>query len=136
MAIRPRAWERVVDVLPQIFPVNYALSGRMIVFRTAPGTELSYAPMTKVAFEIDDYAAPTGVGWSVMVQGVAHDATEALDDISWTARGATPRWPGVKAHWIAISSDKVTGRRFRLVRMSEHERASTRASILPVCGAP
>src|SRR6266542_703777 len=97
MAIRPRAWERVVDVLPQIFPVNYALSGRMIVFRTAPGTELSYAPMTKVAFEIDDYDAPTGVCWSVMVQGVPHDALEALDDSPGRLAGRHPaRRPGVK----------------------------------------
>ena len=86
----------------------------MIVFRTAPGTELSYAPMTKVAFEIDAYDAPTGVCWSEMVQGVPHDATEALDDISWTARGATLR-PLARRQGprIAISSDKVTGRRFR-----------------------
>jgi hypothetical protein len=106
----------VVEGQPQIFPVNYALKDRIIVFRTAPGTKLSYAPMSNVAFEIDDYDASSGVGWSVMVQGVAQDATIALDDVSWAARGATPHplAPGVRAHRIAISSEKVTGRRFRI----------------------
>jgi nitroimidazol reductase NimA-like FMN-containing flavoprotein (pyridoxamine 5'-phosphate oxidase superfamily) len=104
----------MVEGQPQIFPVNYAVMNRIIVFRTAPGTKLSYAPTSKVAFEIDDYDASTGVGWSVLVQGVALDATSALDDISWTARGAVPHplAPGEKAHRIAISPEQVTGRRF------------------------
>ena len=44
----------VVDEKPQIFPINYALQDRIIVFRTAPGTKLSYAPSSNVAFEIDE----------------------------------------------------------------------------------
>src|SRR5207248_6454532 len=54
----------VVERQPQIFPVNYALKDRIIVFRTAPGTKLSYAPSSNVAFEIDGYDASSGVGWS------------------------------------------------------------------------
>lgn len=106
----------VVDEKPQIFPVNYALQDRIIVFRTAPGTKLSYAPSSNVAFEIDEYNSESGVGWSVVVQGVAQDATTALDDISWTARGANPHpvAPGVRTHRIAIDSQKITGRQFRI----------------------
>jgi uncharacterized protein len=103
----------VVDGQPQIFPVNYALNGRIIAFRTAAGSKLSFAPKSKVSFEIDKY--DSGVGWSVMVQGVAVDATEAFDDVSWAARGAAPRplAPGAKPHWVAIEASKITGRRFR-----------------------
>jgi nitroimidazol reductase NimA-like FMN-containing flavoprotein (pyridoxamine 5'-phosphate oxidase superfamily) len=106
----------VVDGQPQIFPVNYAMNGRIIAFRTAAGSKLSHAPASKVCFEIDEYDSSAGVGWSVMVQGVAVDATEAFDDVSWAARGAAPRplAPGAKPHWVAIEASKITGRRFRV----------------------
>jgi hypothetical protein len=35
---------------------------RIITFRTAPGTKLAHAPGSRVAFEIDDYDAFTGLG--------------------------------------------------------------------------
>jgi len=105
----------VAEGQPQIFPVNYAMSARIISFRTAPGTKLSYAPSSKVAFEVDDYSPETGVGWSVMVQGIAYDATESLDDVSWTARGAMPHpmAPGEKVHRVAVDPQQITGRRFQ-----------------------
>jgi uncharacterized protein len=105
----------VVEGQPQIFPVNYAMSGRIIAFRTGAGSKLSHAPGSKVCFEIDEYDSSAGVGWSVMVQGVAVDATESLDDVSWAARAATP-WPlapGAKPFRVAIEPSKITGRRFR-----------------------
>ena len=106
----------VVAGQPLIFPVNYALSHRVVTFRTAHGTKLANAPGTNVAFEIDEYDALTGVGWSVLVQGVGVDATTALDDVSWTARGGTPHplAPGVKIHRLAIKPTSITGRRFSL----------------------
>ena len=106
----------VVDGQPLIFPVNYALSHRVVTFRTAHGTKLANAPGTNVAFEIDDYNASTRIGWSVLVQGVGVDATTALDDVSWTARGGTPHplAPGVKIHRLAIKPTSITGRRFSL----------------------
>jgi uncharacterized protein len=105
----------VVDGQPQIFPVNYALHERIITFRTGSGTKVSNAPGSKVCFEIDGYEPSAGAGWSVMVQGVAIDATDAFDDVSWAARAAAP-WPlapGAKPFRIAIEPSKITGRRFR-----------------------
>jgi len=105
----------VIDGQPQIFPVNHAMSDRIIAFRTGSGTKLSHAPGSKVCFEIDEYDSSTGVGWSVMVQGVAVDATESFDDVSWATRAAAP-WPfapGKKPFWIGIEPSKITGRRFR-----------------------
>jgi len=106
----------VVDGQPLILPVNYAMSDRIITFMTAPGAKLTNAPRSKVAFEIDGYDAASGSGWSVLVQGVAVDATVAGDDISWTARGATPHpaAPGIRVHRLAVDPTAITGRRFAL----------------------
>jgi uncharacterized protein len=100
---------------PQIFPVNYGVGAGMIVFRTRSGTRLSYSPESSVAFEVDEYDASTGSGWSVMVQGIAHDVTDAGDDFSWAARGVEVHSlvPGA-THMIAIEASQVTGRRFQL----------------------
>jgi nitroimidazol reductase NimA-like FMN-containing flavoprotein (pyridoxamine 5'-phosphate oxidase superfamily) len=105
----------VIDGQPQIFPVNYAMSGRIVALRTGSGTKLYHAPGSKVCFEIDEYDPSTGAGWSVMVPGVAVDATDAFDDVSWAARAAVP-WPlapGAKPFRIAIEPTQITGRRFR-----------------------
>jgi uncharacterized protein len=106
----------VVDGQPQIFPVNYGMSGRIVAFRTASGSKLSHAPNSKVSFEIDEYDPLTGAAWSVMVQGVAVDATEAFDDVSWAARAVAP-WslaPGAKPYLLAIEPSLITGRRFQV----------------------
>jgi hypothetical protein len=51
-----------------------------------------------------------------MVQGVARDATDSFDDVSWAARAAAP-WPlapGAKPYRVAIDPIQITGRRFRI----------------------
>lgn len=76
----------VVDAEQEIFPVNYGLRVGAVVFRTAPGTKLSFAPGAHVAFEIDEYDSQIGVGWSVIVHGIAYDVTDAADDFSSAVR--------------------------------------------------
>ncbi|HKA48103.1 MAG TPA: pyridoxamine 5'-phosphate oxidase family protein [Candidatus Dormibacteraeota bacterium] len=104
-----------VDERPQVFPVTYAISGRMVAFRTAPGTKLANAPMSHVAFEVDDYDSATGVGWSVMVKGIAYETTDAVDRDSLEVRRqlVRPMAPGKRDRWVAIRPDEITGRRFR-----------------------
>ncbi|HZT65516.1 MAG TPA: pyridoxamine 5'-phosphate oxidase family protein [Acidimicrobiales bacterium] len=99
-----------------IFPVNYSSSGEAVVFRTSPGLKLDAMPLGRVAFEIDGIDRGAGRAWSVVVQGVAHDITDALDDASQELRSATvvPLAPGERMHWIQIRADEVTGRSFRL----------------------
>ena len=100
---------------PEIFPVNYAFKSGTVVLRTAPGTKLSEAPGSHVAFEIDEYDPESGVGWSVIVHGRAREVTNEADDFSWAARGAhvTPLAPGEKSRRLAIEAEAVSGRRFR-----------------------
>ena len=104
----------VVQGRPAIFPVNYALCDRVIAIRTALGAKMTHAPGTRVAFEIDGFDPLSGTGWSVLVQGRAVDATTALDDVSWTSRGATPHpaAPGARVYRLAIEAETVSGRAF------------------------
>lgn len=103
-----------VDGVPEIFPVNYATDGSTVVFRTAEGTRLQRAVTTKVAFEVDDWNPETGVGWSVVVKGVAHGITTGIDPFAMALRSrrVIPLAPGTRESWIAIYPSLITGRRF------------------------
>ncbi len=101
---------------PLIFPVNYAADDRAVVFRTAPGMKLTEAPMSKVAFEIDEVDTAAGTAWSVMVQGVAYEITSTLDRLSERLRELVvePMAPGERKNWVAVMRREISGRRFRL----------------------
>ena len=103
----------VRDGQPLIFPINYAVSHNIVTFRTGPGTKLDHTPGAAVAFEIDGYDHGTNESWSVLVQGLAVDATNGMDEVSWLARAAIPRpiGPGAKLHRLAIAPHTITGRR-------------------------
>jgi nitroimidazol reductase NimA-like FMN-containing flavoprotein (pyridoxamine 5'-phosphate oxidase superfamily) len=105
----------VVDGRPIVFPVNYALEGDSVVFRTAPGTKLSGAALGHVAFEIDEVDTATETGWSVIVQGVGTEITSTLDERSEQLRAleVQPWVPGQLAHWVGILPQSITGRRLR-----------------------
>ena len=62
----------IVDGHPEVFPVNFVLQRRSIVFRTAGGTKLWGAITAKpVAFEIDGYDSHEQTAWSVVARGEA-----------------------------------------------------------------
>lgn len=98
---------------PAIFPVNYALDGEAIVFRTAPGTKLSAGPRSPVAFEIDDFDRDRRTGWSVVVVGRLEEVTETdgrtLDRV--TRLPVEPWSGGDKPHWMRLVPDRISGRR-------------------------
>src|SRR4029079_12096855 len=55
---------------PAIFPVNFVVQRRTVLFRTAEGAKLFSAVMNnRVAFEADDHNVSEG--WSVIVTGSA-----------------------------------------------------------------
>jgi nitroimidazol reductase NimA-like FMN-containing flavoprotein (pyridoxamine 5'-phosphate oxidase superfamily) len=98
-----------IDVLP----VNYAMDGYSVVFRTAAGEKLGAALMEQaVAFEIDELYPASRSGWSVLVKGTA----EPVDDQSSLERlgslGLEP-WagPDQRDHWVRIRPFEITGRR-------------------------
>lgn len=115
--LQQRRWGRLAAALenwPAVLPMNYVFDGDDIVMKTSPGSKLAEAPMTPVAFEIDD-ADPDGHwGWSVLVQGPAFDITSAVDETSVRLRNAELKtWaPGRKEHWIRIAAMRISGRSF------------------------
>jgi nitroimidazol reductase NimA-like FMN-containing flavoprotein (pyridoxamine 5'-phosphate oxidase superfamily) len=104
----------IADGRAEIFPVNYAVHDHLIAFRTAPGTKLVPEVMWAAAFEIDGVDSGTGVGWSVIAHGIAHDVTEADTPTAQVARRllVRPMAPGPKTHLVAIEPVEVSGRRF------------------------
>ncbi len=101
-----------VDGQPEIFPVNYVVQHRTVLFRTAEGTKLvSTAINNRVLFEVDDHNV--GEGWSVIVRGRARslrtneqiEEAESAQLLPWT--------PSEKTHYVRVTPERVTGRRFR-----------------------
>jgi hypothetical protein len=99
-----------------IYPVNYALDGNAIVFRTAEGTKLVEVALSgRVAFEVDGFNAEAHQAWSVVVKGDAVQL-DHFDDI-YRAEGLVlvPWGPGEKSCFVRITPRRVTGRRFRIL---------------------
>ncbi len=103
---------------PMILPVNYALVGEVVVFRTGEGPKLDGSRNTKVVFEVDRVDADSQDGWSVLVKGVAQEIPD-VDD--WFAdelrQAASPTWlPVAPGHFVRIDPTLISGRRIPLVR--------------------
>jgi len=105
----------LVEGRPVILPVNYAVDGETIVFRTAEETVLNQVALQAVAFEVDRIDETSRTGWSVLAQGVAQDVSQAIDTKSERLRAlALVSWaPGQRHRWFGIKADVLTGRRLR-----------------------
>ena len=105
----------VVDGQPMVLPVNYAVHGDVVVFRTGEGSMLGAAHATKVAFEVDDVDTDAGSGWSVVVQGVTEEISGTGDWFAETLRAhAGPTWiPAPTVHYVCIRPHVISGRRLR-----------------------
>ena len=96
---------------PDIFPINYVVQHRTVLFRTAEGTKLvSTAINHDVLFEADDHNVAEG--WSVIVKGMATIVRDD-DDFEEAERAQLLPWIAtVKQHYVRIRPLSVTGRRF------------------------
>ena len=100
-----------VNALPAVFPVNFVLFGRRVVFRTGKGTKLDAAVRRAVvAFEVDHFDAVYHSGWSVLVVGQADDITDNLEMIGGDGQ-LRPWADGERDHYVAIQANIVSGRR-------------------------
>ena len=108
------------EVQPIIFPVNYFFDEGIVTFRTGPGTKLDLAPGAPVCFEIDGWDRDTGIGWSVVVKGIAHDLTNPRGAPTGRVRfwPVRPLAPGSREHWIGVWANEITGRWFRATTWS------------------
>ncbi|OBC00376.1 pyridoxamine 5'-phosphate oxidase [Mycobacterium sp. 852013-50091_SCH5140682] len=100
-----------VDGEPEIFPVNFAVQRRTVLFRTAGGTKLVSAAINNhVLFEADDHVATDG--WSVIVRGVAQ-TLRSDEELEEAERAQLYPWTATtKKHYVRIRPLRVTGRRF------------------------
>jgi nitroimidazol reductase NimA-like FMN-containing flavoprotein (pyridoxamine 5'-phosphate oxidase superfamily) len=110
---------RLVDEV-HITPINYAVDGGTLLFRTAEGNKLLAVVMgSEVAFEIDRYGEESAR--SVVVRGVARLLPE---DEAHRAENVPLRpWvPTLKYNVVEIQPKVVSGRAFELSRPWLHLR--------------
>jgi len=99
-----------VDGQPEIFPINFVVQHRTVLFRTAEGTKLVSAAINdQVLFEADDHGVTEG--WSVIVKGQAR-ILHTDEEIGEAERAQLLPWTAtVKQHYVRIRPLSVTGRR-------------------------
>jgi uncharacterized protein len=103
-----------VDALPAVLPVNFAVVGEDVVFRTNAGAKLDAAIANNVvAFEADGVDPVYQTGWSVLVQGMAREVVEA-DQVAEMRKAPLRAWAGNgRDRFVRIPTQRVTGRRIR-----------------------
>ncbi len=95
-----------------VLPVNFALSGRTIVFRTAPDTLLALHADARLSFEVDHFDEALGTGWSVLVRGHAQQVRDERDVQRLENATVLQPWaPGARDVYVRISPTHISGRR-------------------------
>jgi uncharacterized protein len=99
---------------PEIFPVNFMVTGETVVFRTAPGTKLrSLLKGTLVAFEVDGMNPYATEVWSVVIKGRPESFDG--DQARLQEEGGPDHDPwqsGLKEHLMQVRPADISGRRF------------------------
>lgn len=103
--------------LPVIFPVNYAVDGDRIIFRSESGSILSAAIAGDVAcLQVDDHDTFDHTGWSVMATGRLGEIEDQAE-LDRLHHLALPAWrPMSRPHYLSLSVELLTGRRLNPVR--------------------
>ena len=95
-----------------ILPVNFAVTGRTIVFRTAPDTLLAVYGNAQVGFEVDHLDETLREGWSVLVHGHAHKVTDEREVKQLEVRTRLEPWAaGPRDVYVRITPTRISGRR-------------------------
>ena len=102
---------------PEIFPINFVVDGRSLVFRTAEGTKLFGVVASRlVALECDGYEAGTDEAWSVVAKGTAEQLEHFPDIYAAEELPLFPWQAGTKQWFVRIDPTTVTGVSFKVVR--------------------
>ena len=95
-----------------MLPVNFALTAKTIVFRTAPDTLLALYSDAQVSFEADRFDEAVHTGWSVLVQGRAHRVTGEREVERLQDRTHLQPWAaGARDVYVRITPARISGRR-------------------------
>ena len=94
-----------------MLPVNYAVAAKAIVFRTAPDTLLAARANGPVSFEADHFDEASHEGWSVLVQGHAHQVADEHRVRGLEHGTCLEPWaPGARDVWVRITPVHISGR--------------------------
>ncbi len=95
-----------------MLPVNYAVAGKTIIFRTAPDTLLAVYANGEVSFEVDQLDEAARAGWSVLVHGHAHRISDEREVKRLEDRtGLAPWAAGARDVFVRITPTQISGRR-------------------------
>jgi transcriptional regulator with XRE-family HTH domain len=99
---------------PVVLPVNYAMAGRTVIFRTAPDTLLAGHLDCLAGFEVDGLDEALNQGWSVLVAGRAVRVTSEAEVRHLERHADVQPWAGgARDVYVRIIPRKITGRRIR-----------------------
>ena len=102
---------------PAVQPVNFAFVDHRIVVRLGPGRLVDLMAGAVVAFEVDHVDPESRQAWSVLVRGTAELLSD--DERQAFARAdPKPLVPRPGDMIFTVSLDVVTGRRFKLDKIS------------------
>jgi nitroimidazol reductase NimA-like FMN-containing flavoprotein (pyridoxamine 5'-phosphate oxidase superfamily) len=98
---------------PVVLPVNYALDGEDIVFRTGDGGKFhALVRGAKAALEIDDIDETAHTGWSVLATGRVEEVESRTEQERLAQECPISPWAdGDRSHWMVIRAPRLTGRR-------------------------
>jgi nitroimidazol reductase NimA-like FMN-containing flavoprotein (pyridoxamine 5'-phosphate oxidase superfamily) len=102
---------------PTVIPVNFAMDGDAVVFRTSLEGRLNQSLATaltgaamRIAFEVDEIDTEQHSGWSVLLRGGGYP----LPDHERPAFPTVEPWPGgERPVYIRLDPQEVSGRRLR-----------------------
>lgn len=105
---------------PHIVPVNFALDGEAVVFRSNDGLKFKLSVLAEhsVSFEVDELDREGALAWSVVVQGRAEILTQEQIDALPHGEWLQPWAPGERRTWIRIVPYTITGRSLRPVPLT------------------
>lgn len=99
-------------VVPDIFPVNFHVFERRILFRTAPGSKLiDLTAQPIVAFQTD--GRDGRAHWSVVAHGIARRMMFDSDILESGVLDLHSAIPTEKWNYVRIEVETITGIRFR-----------------------
>ena len=97
-----------------MLPVNFAITAKTIIFRTAPDTLLTVYSDAQVSFEADLLDEALHAGWSVLVQGRAHQVTDEREVQHLQDRTNLQPWAvGARDVYVRITPIRISGRRIQ-----------------------
>ena len=100
------------DSAPEIYPVNFVVDDRTIVFRTEQGQKLRGLDRSpSVCFEVDGFDEESQAGWSVLVKGRAREVESVMEERHLLELDLRYWGVGPKPIWIRVEPAEVTGRR-------------------------